>query len=317
MCPPARCIPPLHSKGEFGIYLVSDGANKPYRMKIRAAGFSHLSSLDEMRAATITGRSLTGVVAGDDVSLAGGAATFDTAAVGAGKTVTATGLSLTGTDADKYMLSSFSATTKASIYTTPTVTTTAPSSLTATTAAGGGDVTSDGGSPVTARGVCWSTSANPTIADSHTSDATGTASSPAPLTGLPEHALHVRAYATNAAGTSYGADLTFTTTFTVSFVTDGTPGASLTGSATQSVPNGGTTTGVTAVAPVGHSFVDWTYDSSSSTSNPVTGARSPPASPSRRISPSTATRWITPPVPTARSPVTPRRRSTTATTAPP
>lgn len=35
-------------KGEFGIYLVSDGANKPYRMKIRAPGFSHLSSFDEM-----------------------------------------------------------------------------------------------------------------------------------------------------------------------------------------------------------------------------------------------------------------------------
>jgi NADH-quinone oxidoreductase subunit D len=37
-----------HPKGEFGIYLVSDGANKPYRMKIRAPGFVHLSSLDEM-----------------------------------------------------------------------------------------------------------------------------------------------------------------------------------------------------------------------------------------------------------------------------
>jgi NADH-quinone oxidoreductase subunit D len=37
-----------HAKGEFGIYLVSDGANKPYRMKIRAPGFSHLASLDEM-----------------------------------------------------------------------------------------------------------------------------------------------------------------------------------------------------------------------------------------------------------------------------
>jgi NADH-quinone oxidoreductase subunit D len=35
-------------KGEFGIYMVSDGANKPYRMKIRAPGFAHLSSLDEM-----------------------------------------------------------------------------------------------------------------------------------------------------------------------------------------------------------------------------------------------------------------------------
>ena len=35
-------------KGEFGIYLISDGANKPYRLKIRAPGFAHLSALDEM-----------------------------------------------------------------------------------------------------------------------------------------------------------------------------------------------------------------------------------------------------------------------------
>jgi NADH-quinone oxidoreductase subunit D len=37
-----------HPKGEFGIYMISDGANKPYRMKIRAAGFPHLASLNEM-----------------------------------------------------------------------------------------------------------------------------------------------------------------------------------------------------------------------------------------------------------------------------
>lgn len=37
-----------HPKGEFGVYLISDGANKPYRLKIRAAGFSHLASLNEM-----------------------------------------------------------------------------------------------------------------------------------------------------------------------------------------------------------------------------------------------------------------------------
>jgi len=49
------CLPPgeayaavEHPKGEFGIYLVSDGANKPYRVKIRAAGFPHLAALDEM-----------------------------------------------------------------------------------------------------------------------------------------------------------------------------------------------------------------------------------------------------------------------------
>ncbi len=37
-----------HPKGEFGIYIVSDGANKPYRLKIRAPGFAHLAALDEM-----------------------------------------------------------------------------------------------------------------------------------------------------------------------------------------------------------------------------------------------------------------------------
>lgn len=37
-----------HPKGEFGIYLISDGANKPYRVKIRAAGFAHLSAINEM-----------------------------------------------------------------------------------------------------------------------------------------------------------------------------------------------------------------------------------------------------------------------------
>ncbi len=46
-------------KGEFGIYLISDGANKPYRLKIRAPGFAHLSSFDEM----IRGHMLADVVA--------------------------------------------------------------------------------------------------------------------------------------------------------------------------------------------------------------------------------------------------------------
>ena len=37
-----------HPKGEFGVYLISDGANKPYRLKIRAASFPHLAAFDEM-----------------------------------------------------------------------------------------------------------------------------------------------------------------------------------------------------------------------------------------------------------------------------
>ena len=48
-----------HPKGEFGIYLVSDGANKPYRVKIRAAGFAHLAALDEM----VRGHMIADVVA--------------------------------------------------------------------------------------------------------------------------------------------------------------------------------------------------------------------------------------------------------------
>lgn len=48
-----------HPKGEFGIYLVSDGANKPYRLKIRAPGFAHLSSMNEM----VKGHMLSDVVA--------------------------------------------------------------------------------------------------------------------------------------------------------------------------------------------------------------------------------------------------------------
>jgi len=48
-----------HPKGEFGCYLVSDGANKPYRVKIRAAGFAHLAAFDEM----IRGHMLSDVVA--------------------------------------------------------------------------------------------------------------------------------------------------------------------------------------------------------------------------------------------------------------
>jgi NADH-quinone oxidoreductase subunit D len=47
--PEGECYSAIeHPKGEFGIYLVSDGANKPYRLKIRAPGFAHLAAMDEM-----------------------------------------------------------------------------------------------------------------------------------------------------------------------------------------------------------------------------------------------------------------------------
>ncbi len=94
----------------------------------------------------------------------------------------------------------------------PLVTTTAASAITFTTAVSGGNVTSDGGAPVTARGVCWSTSPNPTIANSLTSNGTGLGSFTSNLSGLsPGTTYYVRAYATNQSGTGYGNEISFTT----------------------------------------------------------------------------------------------------------
>ncbi len=97
--------------------------------------------------------------------------------------------------------------------TTPIIATTAASAITQTTATSGGNVTSDGGATVTARGVCWSTSSNPVATGSHTTDGTGTGSFISSITGLSANTLYyVRAYATNSTGTSYGSQISFTTT---------------------------------------------------------------------------------------------------------
>jgi hypothetical protein len=94
----------------------------------------------------------------------------------------------------------------------PALTTATVTSISASSASSGGDVTSQGSSAVTARGVCWSTAANPTISDSKTSDGTGTGAFTSSITGLtPGTLYHLRAYATNSDGTGYGADVTFST----------------------------------------------------------------------------------------------------------
>lgn len=74
-----------------------------------------------------------------------------------------------------------------------------------------GEVTATGGDPATTRGICWSTSANPTISDSHQDDS-GTGAGAYSVTIAPASATttyHYRAYATNSMGTTYGADHTF------------------------------------------------------------------------------------------------------------
>ena len=95
----------------------------------------------------------------------------------------------------------------------PTVTTVSPSEVTSSSAVAGGNVTSDGGSAVTARGVVWSKDHNPTISlSTKTTNGTGIGSYVSSISGLePGVAYYVRAYATNANGTSYGEELSFTT----------------------------------------------------------------------------------------------------------
>lgn len=98
------------------------------------------------------------------------------------------------------------------------VTTKNVTNITVTSAECGGEVISDGGSEVTARGICWSTSQNPTIADNYTDDGNGIGSFTSQITGLTENTTYyVRAYATNEKGTVYGEERSF-----VTLVTSGT-----------------------------------------------------------------------------------------------
>ncbi|MDD2964856.1 MAG: BNR-repeat neuraminidase N-terminal domain-containing protein [Bacteroidales bacterium] len=101
------------------------------------------------------------------------------------------------------------------------VTTDAVTAIAATTATSGGNVTADGNLPVTARGVCWNTTGTPTTADSKTTDGTGTGTFTSSMTGLTAGTpYYVRAYATNALGTSYGSEETFSTLHAVTFNVD-------------------------------------------------------------------------------------------------
>lgn len=100
--------------------------------------------------------------------------------------------------------------------TLPILTTNASSSITSTTASSGGNISSDGGATVTARGVCWSTTASPTTANSKTTDGAGVGSFASSITGLTlGSTYYVRAYATNSVGTVYGNQISFITTLAV------------------------------------------------------------------------------------------------------
>lgn len=114
---------------------------------------------------------------------------------------------------------------------TPTITISPMSNITTTSAMSGGEVTSDGGASVTARGVCWSTNQNPSTTENKTTDGSGPGSFNSSITGLTSGVTYnIRAYATNEVGTAYSSQVTFNalasipvlTSTSVSFITTAT-----------------------------------------------------------------------------------------------
>jgi uncharacterized protein (TIGR02145 family) len=95
----------------------------------------------------------------------------------------------------------------------PVVTTAAISVITSISSISGGNVTANGGTSVTVRGICWSTIPNPTTTDPQTMNGSGLGSFTSSLSGLsPNTIYYIRAFATNSIGTGYGNQVTFTTT---------------------------------------------------------------------------------------------------------
>jgi pectinesterase len=102
--------------------------------------------------------------------------------------------------------------TTGSLVITPIVATTSASYISTTFLTTGGNVTADGGGTISAKGVCWNTTGSPTITDSYLVSGTGVGPFSSFVTGLiGGTTYHLRAYATNIAGSAYGNEITFTT----------------------------------------------------------------------------------------------------------
>jgi N-acetylneuraminic acid mutarotase len=96
----------------------------------------------------------------------------------------------------------------------PILTTTDVISITSTSAVSGGNITDAGGDEITAEGVCWGTTADPTISNNKTHNISATGNFISILSGLnPNTTYYIRAYAFNKSGAAYGNQLSFTTTF--------------------------------------------------------------------------------------------------------
>ncbi|MEI6576037.1 MAG: Ig-like domain-containing protein [Bacteroidota bacterium] len=95
------------------------------------------------------------------------------------------------------------------VHNIPTVTTAAISSIGSNSANGGGNVTANGGDLVTVSGICWSHSTNPVVTGSKTTDGAISGIFTSAMSSLTTGAYYVRAYATNAMGTAYGSEVSF------------------------------------------------------------------------------------------------------------
>ena len=98
----------------------------------------------------------------------------------------------------------------------PKITTNSASTITTTGATCGGNVISNGGTAITSMGVCWSTSPNPTVANSKTTQTGALGTFTSTISGLtPGTTYYVRAYVVNSSGTAYGNEVSFATTASV------------------------------------------------------------------------------------------------------
>jgi len=110
----------------------------------------------------------------------------------------------------------------------PTITTNSITNITTKTATGGGNITSDGGKEIQGKGICWSTTQNPTVSNSNTFDGVGTGAFSSNLTNLKANTTYyVRAYARNSSEVWYGNQVSFKTPATgsnsLSATVDGSP----------------------------------------------------------------------------------------------
>lgn len=154
--------------------------------------------------------------------------------------------------------------------TLPEVTTNQVTNITQTTATGVGNVTATGGVSVTERGICWSTSHNPTTSGSHASNGMGTGTYTVQMNGLTAGTTYyVRAYAINRFGTAYGSEVSFTTTqipsYTINVSANPTNGGTVSGGGSYQQ---GQSCTVIATASNGYSFNNWTENGNVVSTNP-------------------------------------------------